>query len=69
MVRPEAWNNWKKPEAQSTVRYAEFNSAGAEANPAARVKWARQLTAKESKALTLQNVLRGHDRWNPQATP
>jgi pectinesterase len=68
VVRPEGWHNWKKPEAERTARYAEFNSAGPGANPAARVKWAKQLTAREAKALTLQNVLRGHDGWNPKAT-
>ena len=49
VVRPEGWNNWKKPEAERTARYAEFNSAGPGANPAARVKWAKQLTAWEAK--------------------
>jgi pectinesterase len=66
VVRPEGWNNWKKPEAERTARYAEFNSAGPGANPAARVKWAKQLTASEAEALTRQNLLRGHDGWNPK---
>ena len=69
VVRPEGWNNWRKPEAERTARYAEFNSAGPGANPAARVKWAKQMTASEAKAFTLQNVLRGHDGWNPKANP
>jgi pectinesterase len=69
VVRPEGWNNWKKPEAERTARYAEFNSAGPGANPAGRVKWAKQLTASEAKALTLQTVLRGHDGWNPKPNP
>ena len=69
VVRPEGWNNWKKPEAERTARYAEFNSAGPGANPAGRVKWAKQLTAREAKTLTLQNVLRGRDGWNPKTNP
>jgi pectinesterase len=69
VVRPEGWNNWKKPEAEKTARYAEFNSTGPGANPAARVKWAKQLTAREAKTLTPQNVLRGHDGWNLKASP
>jgi pectinesterase len=69
VVRPDGWNNWKKPEAERTTRYGEFNSAGPGANPAARVKWAKQLTASEAKALTRQDVLRGHDGWNPKPTP
>jgi pectinesterase len=69
VVQPEGWNNWKKPEAERTARYAEFNSGGPGANPAGRVKWAKQLTAREAKTLTLQNVLRGHDGWNPKTNP
>jgi len=26
VVRPEGWNDWKKPETHTTARYAEFNS-------------------------------------------
>lgn len=66
VVRSEGWNNWKKPEAERTARYAEFNSSGPGANPAGRVKWAKQLTASEAEALTRQNLLRGHDGWNPK---
>jgi hypothetical protein len=58
VVRPEGWNNWRKPEAERTARYAEFNSVGPGANPAGRVKWAKQLTTREAKTLTPKNVLR-----------
>ncbi len=57
VVRPEGWYDWKKPEAHSTVRYAEFNSTGPGANPQARVPWSRQLTAGQASAITIQNVL------------
>jgi hypothetical protein len=30
-----------------------------------RVPWARQLTAKEAKAVTVEKVLGGSDGWNP----
>ncbi len=33
VVRPEGWNDWKKPETHRTARYAEFNSTGPGANP------------------------------------
>ncbi len=49
VVRPEGWNNWKKPEAESTTFYAEYHSTGPGAHPETRVKWAKQLTAEESK--------------------
>jgi len=65
VVRPEGWDNWRKPEAEKTARYAEFNSTGAGADPAARVKWAKQLTPKEAEAITAKVVLAGHDGWSP----
>ena len=68
VVHPGGWNNWKKPEAESTVRYAEFNSTGPGANPQARVSWARRLTSREAEAVTLKKVLGGSDGWNPQTS-
>jgi len=65
-VRPEGWNNWKKPEAEKTARYAEFNSRGPGANPPARVPWARQLTRAEADAFTSEKVLSGPDGWDPK---
>lgn len=65
VVRPVGWHNWNKPDAERTSRYAEFNSSGAGANPAARVPWARPLTAAEAGAITVERVLGGADGWNP----
>jgi pectinesterase len=65
VVQPEGWNNWKKPEAEKTARYAEYNSVGPGAKPAQRVKWAKQLTAEEAARFARQNVLRGQDGWDP----
>jgi pectinesterase len=66
VIRPEGWNNWSQPEREKTVRYAEFASTGAGAKPDERVKWAKQLTAAEAKAITLERVLNGTDNWNPK---
>jgi len=66
VVRPEGWNNWRKPDAERTARYAEFSSTGPGANPKARVPWARQLTARDAEAITLQKVLGGSGEWNPE---
>ena len=65
VVRPEGWNNWKKPEAETTTFYAEYHSTGPGAHPDARVKWAKQLTAEQAKKYSLENVLRGADNWKP----
>ncbi|HEU6448022.1 MAG TPA: pectinesterase family protein [Verrucomicrobiae bacterium] len=60
-IRPEGWNDWKK--SHETIRYAEFNSTGAGANPTNRVTWAKQLTRTEAKKITAEKVLRG---WDPK---
>ena len=62
-IVPEGWNNWKNPANESTARYAEYNSSGPGANPAARVKWSKQLTDEEVKRFTIKNIL---GEWNPQ---
>lgn len=61
-IIPEGWNNWKNPANEATARYAEYNSSGPGANPAARVKWSKQLTEEEAKKYTLKNIL---GEWNP----
>ncbi len=66
VVRPEGWHNWNQPDREKTSRYAEFASTGAGAKPNERVKWAKQLTDAEAKAITLQRVLAGADSWNPK---
>ena len=59
---PEGWNNWKNPANELTVRYAEYNSSGPGANPVARVKWSKQLTAEEASKYTLKSIL---GEWDP----
>ena len=65
VVRPEGWNDWKKP--HETIRYAEFGSTGPGGKTGARVSWEKQLTAAEAKAITTKKVLGGADEWNPLA--
>ncbi len=67
VVRPEGWNDWKKPEAHQTARYAEFNSTGAGASPTNRPGWTKRLTAAEAQKITVEKVLGGSDGWNPKA--
>ncbi len=64
-IRPAGWHNWSHPEREKTARYAECGSTGPGADPAARVKWARPLTADEAAELTPEKVLAGNDGWNP----
>ncbi|MBD0372696.1 MAG: pectin esterase [Pyrinomonadaceae bacterium] len=66
VIRAEGWHNWNFPARERTVRYAEFGSTGAGANPRARVSWSRQLSQREAKSITAEKVLRGTDGWNPR---
>lgn len=69
VVRPEGWNDWKKREAHTTARYAEFKSSGAGADPATRVGWSKQLSVSEADRITVDKVLGGADSWDPIADP
>ena len=69
VIRPEGWNDWKKPEVPTTARYAEFKNTGASANPTNRPAWVRQLTQSEAGKITVEKVLGGADNWNPTLNP
>jgi pectinesterase len=57
------WNNWRNEANEKTARYAEYNSFGPGANPAARLSWSKQLTAEERNLITIKNVF---GDWDPQ---
>ncbi|GAA4300211.1 pectinesterase family protein [Nibribacter koreensis] len=63
-INPAGWHNWNKPEAEQQVLYAEYNSKGPGANPKARVKWSKQLTAIEAQEYTLKKIF---GDWDPLA--
>jgi pectinesterase len=66
VVKPAGWDDWKKPQAHATTRYAEFASTGPGATPEKRAPWSKQLTAAQAASYTLTNVLGGEDRWDPR---
>jgi pectinesterase len=55
-ILPEGWHNWSKPDAEKTSFYAEFKSTGKGASVATRVPWSHQLSDKEAKTFTLENI-------------
>jgi pectinesterase len=59
------WHNWKNPDNEKTARYAEYQNRGEGAATAERVSWSRQLTAKEAKQYTLENIFKDFSQWNP----
>lgn len=61
-MRPEGWHNWGKAENEQTARYYEFENTGEGAAYDKRVAWSKQLTKKEAKEYTLENVM---GDWNP----
>jgi pectinesterase len=64
-ITPAGWDNWRNPDNEKTVFYAEYHSTGPGANPEQRVKWARQLTAREARRYTLKNIFAGAEGWEP----
>ena len=62
-IRPEGWHHWQK-ERELTARYLEFENTGEGAATDKRVGWSRQLTKKEAKKITPENVFRRADGWN-----
>jgi pectinesterase len=68
VVRLEGWNDWKKPEAHATMRYAEFNSTGDGASLTNRPDWVKQLKKSEAQKITVESVLGGADNWNPDSS-
>lgn len=62
-ISPAGWDNWGKASNEQTVNYAEYNSKGPGANPAARAPYSRQLTDPTPYAIS--TVLAGNDGWNP----
>ena len=68
VVKPAGWNDWGKPEAHNTARYAEYNSTGAGANPTNRPAWTKQLSKTDAQKITIDTALGGADGWNPDLT-
>ncbi|TVT39148.1 pectin esterase [Hymenobacter setariae] len=64
-IVPAGWENWRNPENEKTANYAEYRSTGLGTNPAGRVPWSRQLSAKEAKQYTLERLFGGKQAWEP----
>jgi pectinesterase len=69
-IYPEGWNPWKGdqmfPDKEKTAFYAEFESYGDGAKPEGRVEWSRQLSKKQVRKYTLNNIFSGTSLWIPQ---
>ncbi|PQA57033.1 pectinesterase family protein [Siphonobacter curvatus] len=65
-ILPVGWDNWRNPENEQTVLYAEFQSRGPGARTTERAKWSKQLTAAQAKTYTVERILAGGDGWKPR---
>lgn len=56
-IRNEGWHNWNKTEAETSTFYAEYENSGAGASTKNRVHWSHQLSKKDAKTYSTQNIL------------
>lgn len=66
-VKPQGWNAWGRTSKTPQAYYAEFQSRGPGADPAARVAWSHQLTKSQAAQFMPRVFLAGKDHWNPAA--
>lgn len=55
-IAPEGWSNWSNPANEQTVFYAEYKCTGEGAATDKRVGWSKQLSDKEAREYTLENI-------------
>ena len=55
-IAAPGWDNWNNPENQKTTFYAEYKNMGEGNNSKGRAAWSHQLTDKEAKEYTLENI-------------
>ncbi|NIG54040.1 pectinesterase family protein [Chitinophaga sp. Cy-1792] len=51
-IKAAGWDNWGNPQNEQTVYYGEYKNTGKGNQPAKRVSWSHQLTAREAAAYT-----------------
>jgi pectinesterase len=66
-VLAEGWSAWGRMSPDLHAYYAEYQDSGPGANPAARVPWSHQLTAKEAERYKPSVFLAGTDHWDAEA--
>ncbi|MDN3587775.1 pectinesterase family protein [Pedobacter aquatilis] len=68
-IAVDGWNPWKGdamfPDKEKTTFYAEYENVGEGSATVQRVSWSKQLSKKDAKNYTVQNILKGNDGWNP----
>lgn len=65
-IADDGWDNWRQPANERTARYGECDNVRDGQPFSSRAAWVRQLTAQESRQLTLSAVFSLTSEWNPR---
>jgi pectinesterase len=65
-IVPEGWNNWSNTANEQTAYYAEYQNRGEGASIQKRVSWSKQLSDKEAKEYTPENIFANANSASPQ---
>lgn len=55
-ICPEGWNNWAKPESDTTSVFAEYNNSGSGADAHQRVGWSKKLNNNEASKYKKEDI-------------
>jgi pectinesterase len=64
-ISPEGWSNWSGTERDKTAFYAEYGNTGPGSETSQRVAWSHQLTRKQGKQYTVENILKPRTPVDP----
>lgn len=57
VIKVDGWHNWGSKEKEKKAFFAEYNTTGEGATKDTRVKWSKQLTARQAQKYSPQNIL------------
>jgi pectinesterase len=57
-ILPAGWSNWGGTARDKTAYYAEYGNTGPGATTTGRVAWSHQLTKRQAKEYTIENILK-----------
>jgi pectinesterase len=64
-IVPAGWDNWGKPERETTSFYAEYKCSGPGADRSHRAPWSHTLTNRQVKKYRTENIFQISNNWNP----
>ncbi|GGI46521.1 hypothetical protein GCM10008018_17510 [Paenibacillus marchantiophytorum] len=64
-IKVEGWDRWGEREPIDELAFIEYGSIGPGADNHGRAAWSKVIARKEADRFAAQNILAGHDGWNP----